>query len=513
MSKRLRTLALSCAALMGVSSFLLASDAHACGGCFHPIDDPETTVVTGHRMALSISPTQTVLWDQVEYTGNPAEFAWVLPIKEGATLELGTNAWFEALDAATSTRVIAPNLNCFQAFPPSDGGGSGFSCCYASDSAGQFESNAFPGDDNASPVTVVKRETVGPYEVVTLSADIPGVLVDWLNTNGFAVDAGIEPVIDQYTQEGFDFIAMRLQPGQGVQNMKPVRVLSPGATPTLPLRMVAAGTGANTAVTLYVIGEGRWEAQNFKNVVADAKDITWDFATTESDYAEKRLELLGGDSGRTWISAYSKKGALLSPTMNSFGNVSQYSVDGTGPAVSTIAELYVATGRSNLETIDGSCGPKLLEYAQSIALVVNPCASGTCGAIEPGQIDARDFACFGSMGKKDFADLAVALTGLHPQSVWVTRLEGNLSRLALELDLQLEAHAEQTEVDNWLQAGLKKNPPCEESATTAPFKDLGSSSREKHKRTEFAAAVAAFLLLGAAIARRARRSLLPSYSN
>ena len=70
-------------------------DAEACGGCFHP--EPtvintgtETTssVITDHRMVFKISQNETILWDQVRYTGRPDEFAWVLPVREGAKVEL-----------------------------------------------------------------------------------------------------------------------------------------------------------------------------------------------------------------------------------------------------------------------------------------------------------------------------------------------------------------------------------------------------------------------------------------
>ncbi len=51
----------------------LARDADACGGCLAP--PAENTVVQAHRMALSVAKTQTVLWDQFEYSGAPKEFA------------------------------------------------------------------------------------------------------------------------------------------------------------------------------------------------------------------------------------------------------------------------------------------------------------------------------------------------------------------------------------------------------------------------------------------------------
>ena len=91
------------------SALLLLSDssAEACGGCFSP--PTEVTIVTDHRMALSVSTNQTVLWDQIKYSGNPQEFAWVLPVRQGATIELANDEFFTALDQSTQPTIQAPN--------------------------------------------------------------------------------------------------------------------------------------------------------------------------------------------------------------------------------------------------------------------------------------------------------------------------------------------------------------------------------------------------------------------
>src|SRR3954471_11117244 len=83
-------------------------DADACGGCFHPEADVGGSVVTDHRMVFEITTKETILWDQVRYTGNPEEFAWVLPVRAGATIELSRGEWMAALDAATRTTVNGP---------------------------------------------------------------------------------------------------------------------------------------------------------------------------------------------------------------------------------------------------------------------------------------------------------------------------------------------------------------------------------------------------------------------
>src|SRR5258708_5641269 len=95
-----------------------ARDANACGGCFHGEDIPASptqpaqsgTVVPDPRMIFAVSPSATTLYDQVEYTGSPASFAWVLPIHGQVGVALSSDILFAALDAATQTTIEAPVL-------------------------------------------------------------------------------------------------------------------------------------------------------------------------------------------------------------------------------------------------------------------------------------------------------------------------------------------------------------------------------------------------------------------
>ena len=85
-------------------------EAHACGGCFVPPE--ENTQVTGHRMVFSIGADQSTLYDQIEYSGNPAEFAWVLPIKGTVAVGVSSDLLFNQLDADTELVIYAPPVNC-----------------------------------------------------------------------------------------------------------------------------------------------------------------------------------------------------------------------------------------------------------------------------------------------------------------------------------------------------------------------------------------------------------------
>jgi len=446
MKLRFFTLAASVAAAALLTP---AGSAEACGACF--VSQQQSTVVTGHRMVLSVSPTQSVLWDQIKYSGDPTEFAWVLPVKAGAVIETANDAWFETLDAATTATVLSPQVSCAQA-------NSGFGCG-AAQSAGLEDVGGTGGGGDG--VTVLHEGTVGPYETVTLKATQPGALNQWLSSHNFNVDASTQPIIDAYVQEGFDFIALRLQPGQGVRQMKPVRVVTPGAASTLPLRMVAAGTGADVSIILFTISEARYAVDNFGEVKVPQELIVWDFEHQTSTYPTVRAQALSVNGGASFLTVFAQPRALLSPVVSQTRGFSTPFVasDGFSP-LDTIAAAYVDRGFANGEASSTTCASELSKIAQSMQQVVNPCPIGkppndpACTAVQPDEIDSRTLSC----GALD--DLAVALRGLHPHDVWLTRLEANLPRAALSKDLDMKPAAQQTPVDNFIQAKGAVGDPC-----------------------------------------------------
>ncbi len=356
--------------LTASSALVSIPDARACGGCFHTQMESQSTVVLGHRMAFSISPAQTVLWDQIQYAGSPTDFAWVLPVKGDAVLQLSNDAWFETLDPSTSAQILSPPFSCV----PASGGGCSGGC----GSASTANFGGFPGVGTASPppVTVVHEGTVGPYETVTLHANVPNALPTWLTSHGYVIDASVQPIIDAYTSEGFDFIALRLLPGEGVQQMKPVRVVMAGGGVSLPLRMVAAGTGSNTAITLFVIGEGRYEAQNFPNGQVDPSTLTWDFGTQSSNYSTARAALLATNGGRTWNNAFAQQGSLLTQdTLNGAG----LSITVGSTTYPTFAQAYVQQGVLDGDGTGTGCLAMLELIATSDSQVSGNCLAQGAG--------------------------------------------------------------------------------------------------------------------------------------
>lgn len=481
-------------ALAVASSLLFAPspEAQACGGgMFAAPTEMETTMVTGHRVALSISTTQTVLWDQVRYTGDPKDFAWVMPVKSGARLETASAAWIDVLDVGTTTVVSSPEVIC------DTGGGSDSSggCCGSALGAKGGDGN-LGGDGERDPnVTVLNSSTVGPYDTVTLKSDVPGAINKWLTDNGYAIPAAVQPILDDYTAQGFDFIAARLKPGAGLAEMKPLRVVSPGALTTFPMRMLAAGAGAKVGIQLFVITEGAMSVKGFPGATIDPAALTWDFSTHSSNYADLRAQALAAGEGRTWLSSFAVKQALFQFVEPNGVTVSDKSIK------STLAEAYFAQGRIAGDTSD-LCGlDAALASADSSKKVVDLCpADGSpCAAPGAGEIDARDYAC------GDLDDLAVAMTGLHPGSVWLQRLEANLPKEALVQDLTLEPIASPVTIPHTLVAGKANGSPCGTS-TAAVLVDPSTLTRPRPPSTRGRNALLAMVgALGLALARRTRK--------
>jgi len=507
------------AAALTAMALTQTRNAEACGGCFHPENDPAGSVVTDHRMVFEITSKETILWDQVRYAGNPAEFAWVLPVHAGARIELSRGEWISALDAATQTIVNGPRPICPPAAPASKGstssgssssstssssnsssssggGGCGGGSYSPSSEAAPSVGNSSSGDDGTSAsstspmfmgddnVDVVAQSSIGPYQAVTIHASGTTGITQWLVTNGFAVPPSIAPVIDAYTAAKLDFIALRLAPNYGVQAMRPVRVITPGADTTLPLRMVAAGVGATVGLTLWVIGEGRYEAENFPNAPIDWSQLAWNVQQMRSNRTQLEDAALASNGGRSWITE-----AAIRTTLTDTGS---------GIGLPNLHDAYlsqcqfrgarvVPCDESALPPPDGKPGD---------VMTTDPDGGtdddagggdgGTSGAGDDASTSGGDGGADGGeagtaqctktvSGCDGFDDLDVGNDGLHAGDVWVTRLRANLPVSALSTDLELAASADQSIVSPVHQTSTFTDPTFDPCAQTRPRSSSTSS--------------------------------------
>ncbi len=461
------------------ASLVHERDALACGGCFHPPPPQQhptevESVVTDHRMVFSISTTQTVLWDQIRYSGNPSEFAWVLPVKPGARIELSHDEWMAALDQATRSQVTGPApKQCPVTYPTYGGGGGGGGGGCAFGSASSDTNSSFGGGGDAgvtsadggasdSGVVVIRQDVVGPYQTVTVRASAGEALQTWLTQNGFDVPAALEPTLAAYTAEGFDFIALKLRPGVGVRAMQPVRVVTAGADTSLPLRMIAAGIGAHVGLELYVITEGRYHPQNFPDVKVDFSQLAWDPYQQRSNFAQLEAAALASGDGRGWITEFAGKlgygvSGLYQSTCMPI-DLPPVACDASAPTDASRPSSDAASSDANDgEALDGDVGDALADASHADA--------ATCTT--PQQPAPCD-------------DFSVATDFLHSADIWITRLKADLPAGALAVgDLRLEPAPYQQTMTNVHATETLTDPsydPCPKAQASPDASGGGSSS-------------------------------------
>ncbi|MGH7439071.1 MAG: DUF2330 domain-containing protein, partial [Polyangiaceae bacterium] len=402
-------LALGVVTALTAATFAGERRAAACGGCFTP---PSQSVsdITDERMLLSVSPVQSTLYDQIQYSGSPSNFAWVLPIHGTVSVGLSADVLFDSVDTLTKTQIYPPQLTC-----PSP-------TCFGGSSSGASSGGGFGLAAGANaPVQVLVSQNVGPYATVQLHSTDGSALNDWLAANGYNIPAASQPILSAYVAEGFDFLAMKLLPNQGVKSMRPVRVTTPGASLSLPLRMASIGTGAITGITIWVVGDGRYEPQNFPFFHIEDSQLVWDFGTSSSNYTTVRTQ--------------------QEAKLKNAGWEIESSIDVNEQTITSVIESggqYYANG--------GFGGGVASDPAMDYLPIGTPPDGGAEGGTDAGAGD--DGGGYESAQQVRDEDITALFVGMTGPSVRLTRVRSDIAQSAMSQDIVFQAASDQSELSN-----------------------------------------------------------------
>lgn len=299
-----------CALGLSLAASLSTPAAHACGGCFH--EPPSSTVtdrpsvVTDHRMVLALSTTETTLWDQIRWAGNPNDFVWALPLTDvlRARIAIADDDFLNALDRATAPTIKATFPSRCARDPV-----TGANVMSAPVAREEVQLAVRPivrsGDPDAPPdggPSVIPEATVGPYQTVLLDGRSRGQHLDeWLSANGYAIPDGGRAAVANYTALNAGWIVLRLRPGEGVSRMSPVRIALDGYQPTLPLRMIASGSGDSVGIALFVVSNGAMRERGLPESRVDPGALAWSAGAPVSNYANLFQQALGPISRPSWV--------------------------------------------------------------------------------------------------------------------------------------------------------------------------------------------------------------------
>jgi hypothetical protein len=238
------------ALLLAVACMLLTPlSASACGGVFSadaPVDQ------NAERLIFSVDPGQVTLYEQINYSGSPKNFAWILPVPALPQVGIAPLNLFSELDSMTTPRFsMAPAPEC----PGLSGAGAPAS---------------------SSSVNVYSNGAVGPYSYNVIGSSDPHAVTQWLSSHHYEIPSQLQAEIQPYVAAHMLFLAMRLQGNASVQDIAPVKVTFATSQPeiTIPLRMAASTGNIHMGILVWIFAHDRYVPQNYQSLQLDYNQLS-----------------------------------------------------------------------------------------------------------------------------------------------------------------------------------------------------------------------------------------------
>lgn len=259
--------------------------ASACGGLFCQ-NLPVNQQV--ERIIFTVNGNNTITaYVQINYTGSAPDFSWVVPVPSVPELDVAEQASFDELDTLTAPVFIPPPVpDCAMVV---------------------FEMSVSSSDDGAGQgVDVLASGAVGPYNYDVITSPDPNALITWLRTNNYQVTEQMEPLIRVYNAEGMVFLAMKLQPEQGVQDIQPIVMTYESVHPMIPLRLTAVAAVPDMGVLTWIFADQQMKPTNYAHPEIQDEDIRFDYMTNQNNYLLLLDQTVDLYDGRAFITEYAQ---------------------------------------------------------------------------------------------------------------------------------------------------------------------------------------------------------------
>jgi len=226
-----------------------------------------------------------------DYQGELSEFALVVPVpvvlqKEDVKTPL--RAVFDRIDAYSAPRLAEyydPNP-CHAQYPRA----------LAAPSAAQKSMGRAIAEDRAEVlgVRVEAQYTVGPYDIVILSAAQSDGLETWLHENGYRIPAGASQALAPYIRQGMKFFVAKINLEEharsGAQTLAPLQFAFHSEKFMLPIRLGMLNARGPQDLVLWVLSKkGRVETTNYRTAKLPANVELPPYVKFDADHSFARF--------------------------------------------------------------------------------------------------------------------------------------------------------------------------------------------------------------------------------
>lgn len=406
------------------TSFLalaLLASSHAAGAVLPQAERPDPAFVD-MRIAVAVTPTGSTRWSEINVPA-ATPVMWLVPVRPGAAIDWAPRRWLDAVDEATAPRILPPS------FPSS---------CPARSTPERIE-----------PWTPARPPQPSPEIAVQTSADDARAYVA---ERGYRLSEALASRVSALYAGGWNLVALEVAPSSSALSSGTLRVSDDGGA-VLPLALAG---GSSTRVTVLAIGGGVATVPGARGV--ERRELRW--GPDGSDFAAWRRALVEGAGGATWLRESSSHEAIFDGAPLAGGD----------PIASVVAGYFQGT----------SCDPSTAASVGARAGIVGTaCAPGAAARVPGGaacvpssaDVDPAGLSCGADV------DLALALSGLAPASVVVTRFVGWIPAGGLGVNLGVGFHPATFERPAF-RAGAYEPcpPPSGVDAPSSPRPPLSGSS-------------------------------------
>ncbi len=287
--------------------------AEACGGLFcqnSPVDQNAERIIFTQNRDGTVSAII-----QIQYTGFAEDFSWILPLPTPITaedIEVPETAVTAFLEIEQSTNPVFINPT-----RPD---------CARLDQDFGFDAVLSEPSAEESGVEIFASGEVGPFGFDVIGSEDPSALIVWLRDNAYTVTEQMEPLINLYVEEQFVFLAMRLLPEQGVQDIQPIKVTYASERPMIPLRLTAVAANPDMAVLLWFYAEKQAIPVNYAHMEIHDEDLIINTfgGNNYRSLMGQRADEFGGQAFVTEYAAPTHELAVSDPLLQELGQKYAY---------------------------------------------------------------------------------------------------------------------------------------------------------------------------------------------
>ena len=254
--------------LMLAALFTFAACESVRAFCGFYVAQPGSTLFNeASKVVLARSGTRTAITMSSDVSGNPREFALVIPVPttiQRDQVRVIQSATVEHLDEYTVPRLVE-YYDPDPCPPPFDPRTRAFPMPVPAPSAMAMR----PG--NALGVKVEAEYSVGEYDIQVLSAKDSGGLVAYLNSRNYRIPEGAGPVIGSYLRQHMQFFVARVNMARVTAGpdrktfLRPIQVEYESLKFMLPIRLGTVNAkGPQDMVVLTLTDRGRVETTNYQ---------------------------------------------------------------------------------------------------------------------------------------------------------------------------------------------------------------------------------------------------------